>query len=271
MLAKGMGGRVALIDTEHGSGDLYAHLFDYDILRLEPPYSPARYIEALEAAAAAGYASVILDSLSHAWSGEGGVLDMKDAAAKTSRSGNDFAAWRNVTPQHNKLVDALLSCPIHLIATMRTKTAYEIVENDSGKKTPTKIGLAPVQRDGMEYEFTVVLDLSVEGHIATSSKDRTGLFDGQNIMLTEKVGQNLKTWLEAGVDAPPPEPKVSNYEAYRDGIDKAGKKGTLADLQKVWAMVYKDATLTQNERDTLEVQKNDMKELIAQRSQAGAA
>lgn len=199
-VAKGLGGKIAMIDTENGSGELYADVCDYDVAQLEAPYSPDRYIEMIRGAEAAGYNVLIIDSLSHAWTGEGGVLDMHDKAAASSRSGNGFAAWREVTPKHNALVEAILRSNLHIITTMRTKTAYEIVEDDRGKKAPRKIGLAPVQRDGMEYEFTVVLDLSVDKHIATSSKDRTRLFDGQHMVLTPAVGESLLNWLESGVD-----------------------------------------------------------------------
>lgn len=191
-IAKGLGGRIALIDTERGSGELYSHLCAYDVAQIGPPYSPGRYIETVSAAEQAGYNVLIIDSLSHAWSGPGGVLEMQDNAAKALR--NSFAAWREVTPVHNKLVDALVQSSCHVIVTMRTKTAYE-VQQESGKAKVVKVGLAPVQREGLEYEFTVVLDLSIDGHIATGSKDRTGLFDGQHFVPDEGTGEMLRSWL----------------------------------------------------------------------------
>jgi hypothetical protein len=208
LLAQGLapGGKIALIDTERGSGELYADLCDYDVCPLEDGFSPRRYVALINDAAQAGYDVLIIDSLSHAWSGEGGALDMVDKAAKASRSGNSFAAWREVTPEHNRLVDAILSAPMHVIVTMRTKTAYEVVENDKGRKAPVKIGLAPVQKEGMEYEFTAVLDLSVDGHVATASKDRTRLFDGRHEVLSAAIGTELLAWLNTGKDTPPPAP-----------------------------------------------------------------
>lgn len=191
-IAKGLGGRIALIDTERGSGELYAGLCAYDVAQLTPPYTPARYIEAINAAEKAGYDIVIIDSLSHAWSGPGGVLEMQDQAAKALK--NSFAAWREITPEHNRLVDTLLQTNLHVIVTMRTKTAYE-VQQDGGKTKVVKVGLAPVQREGLEYEFTVVLDLSIDGHVASSTKDRTGLFDGQHFVPNEDVGVRLGSWL----------------------------------------------------------------------------
>lgn len=202
LIAQGLApdGRVALLDTERGSGELYADLMAYDVAPLEPPFTPARYIELIREAAGAGYSVLIVDSLSHAWAGDGGILDMHDKATAANRTGNSFAAWREVTPVHNQLVDTLLGADLHLIATMRTKTAYDLVDEGNGKKKPIKIGLAPVQRDGMEYEFTLVMDLSVEGHVATATKDRTGLFDGAHFVPGRETGEALREWLVRGKD-----------------------------------------------------------------------
>ena len=136
---------------------------------------------------------MIIDSLSHAWAGEGGVLDIHDKISKSVR--NSFAAWREVTPQHNQLVDTILGSNCHIIATMRTKTSYE-VQNENNKVKVAKVGLAPVQREGLEYEFTLVLELSVEGHIASVSKDRTGMFDGKYFVPGEDTGKQLSVWLQ---------------------------------------------------------------------------
>lgn len=204
LLARGLvgaSGKIAVIDTERGSASLYADVTDFDVAELAPPYSPARY-KALITAAAQSYDVLVIDSLSHAWSAEGGVLDMHDKATMSNKGGNSYTAWRDVTPQHNQLVDAILSCPCHVITTMRSKTAYELQDNGNGKKTPVKIGLAPIQRDGMEYEFTLVLDVSVSNHIASSSKDRTQLWDGRNDRITLAHGVELREWLESGKPLP---------------------------------------------------------------------
>lgn len=193
------GGRIAMIDTERRSGELYADLTDYDVAPLDPPYTPTRYIELIARAEKDGYDVLIIDSLSHAWTGEGGVLDMHDKATAASRSGNSFMAWREVTPQHNALVDAIIGASLHVIVTMRTKTAYDLVD-DNGQKKPIKIGMAPIQRDGMEYEFTCVMDLSVNSHVATATKDRTRLFDGQHFVPTVQTGEALRDWLMTGKD-----------------------------------------------------------------------
>ncbi len=202
LLAQGLapGGKIALIDTENGSGELYADMTDYDTATLRAPFTPDRYIGLIRGAEQAGYDVLIIDSLSHAWAGDGGILDMHDKATAASKTGNSFTAWREVTPQHNALVETLLSADLHVIVTMRTKTAYDLVD-DGGKKRPIKIGLAPVQRDGMEYEFTVVLDLSVDGHVATATKDRTRLFDGKHFIPKPETGASLREWLDVGKDA----------------------------------------------------------------------
>lgn len=200
LIAQGLapGGRIALIDTERGSGELYSDLLSYDAATLTPPFTPDRYIALIREAKQAGYDVLIIDSLSHAWAGEGGVLDLHDKATQTTKGGNSFTAWREVTPQHNALVDSILSTDLHIIATMRTKTAYDMVDDGHGKKKPIKVGLAPVQREGMEYEFTAVLDLSVDGHVATATKDRTRLFDGQHWVPNTATGETLRQWLETG-------------------------------------------------------------------------
>jgi hypothetical protein len=201
LIAQGLGGRIALIDTEHESGSLYADLCEFDTASLTPPYTPEKYRNAIKAAEQAGYSVLIIDSFSHAWAGEGGLLDMHDKAAAAQRSGNSFTAWREITPQHNALVEALLSARLHVIATLRAKTAYDLVDDGNGKKRPIKVGLAPVQREGVDYEFTCVFDMSIDGHVATASKDRTRLFDGKHFTPGIETGQALVDWLETGIDA----------------------------------------------------------------------
>jgi hypothetical protein len=200
LIASGLGGRIGMIDTEHGSGDLYADLLPegYDVLTLTPPFTPGRYVEAIHALEQAGCDVIIVDSLSHAWAGEGGSLDRQGKIA--DKSGNSWQAWRQVTPEHNALVEALLQSPSHLIATMRAKTEY-VQEKDerTGKNTVRKVGLAPVMRDGIEYEFTVFLEIDMQ-HQAFVGKDRTRLLDGTIFKPSRETGEQLLTWLNAGVE-----------------------------------------------------------------------
>ena len=200
-LASGLGTKIGLIDTEHGSGDLYADLGNYDVITLEPPYTVAKYRDAIRAFEEAGYDTIIVDSLSHAWSGEGGLLDKQGQLEASGRYKNSFATWREITPEHNKLVEQMLGSPAHIIATMRTKTEYVVEKDDRGKNSVRKLGLSPVQRDGMEYEFTVVMDVA-ENHTARASKDRTSLFDGWCDRIGPQTGRMLRDWLDSGTDVP---------------------------------------------------------------------
>lgn len=200
LMAFGLGGKVGLIDTEHGSGDLYAHLGEYDVIGIEAPYTVAKYTQAIKAFEEAGYATIIIDSLSHAWAGDGGLLDKQGKIADRPGA-NGYAAWRSITPEHNALVEAMLTSPCHIIATMRAKQEYVLETNDKGKQQPKKVGMAPVQREGMEYEFTVMLDVDMH-HVASASKDRTSLFDGRFFKISEATGKELHEWLETGTDGP---------------------------------------------------------------------
>ena len=143
----------------------------------------------------AGYEIIIIDSLSHAWAGTGGLLDLQGKITDASYSKNSYTAWRQVTPLHNKLIEMMLNSSCHIIATMRSKTDYIQTENENGKKQIIKVGLTPVQREGMDYEFTTVFDLN-QNHTVNVSKDRTGIFDGEIFTLSELTGQKLKEWLE---------------------------------------------------------------------------
>jgi len=217
--AFGLGGKIGLIDTENGSGDLYADLGEYDVITLPAPFTVPKYLEAIKTFEKADYDVIIIDSLSHAWAGEGGLLDKQGKLA--DRGGNSYTAWRVVTPEHNALVEAMLQSRSHIIATMRSKQEYILETNDKGKQTPRKVGMAPVQREGMEYEFTVMLDVDM-GHNTTASKDRTRLFDGQVFTLNESIGEKLLSWLNAGADIAPPAP-----------VQQAGEidEGVLLDFQ----------------------------------------
>jgi hypothetical protein len=218
-VAFGIGGKIALIDTENGSGDLYSHLGDYDVCTLEAPYTVQKYLVAIEQAERLKYDIIIIDSLTHAWAGDGGLLDQQGKIADSSR--NSYTAWRTVTPLHYKLIDAMLTSKSHIIATMRSKTEYALQEDERGKKVPVKIGMAPVQREGMDYEFSLVFDLDVK-HNALASKDRTSLFDGQIFKLSMTTGEILKEWLESGADAPAPQ--TTHSETSRDPQDTSPAK-----------------------------------------------
>lgn len=166
-IASHLGKRIALVDTEHGSASKYADMFTFDVLELRPPFHPDRFGEAIRAAAAAGYDVLILDSLTHAWNGEGGLLDLVDEIARRMKTSNTFAAWKDATPIQNRLIEAIVGAELHVIATMRSKQDYVLESVERNGRTvqqPKKVGMAPVQRDSMEYEFDVFLDMDVDNN-----------------------------------------------------------------------------------------------------------
>lgn len=188
-------GRVAVIDTEHGSASKYADHYDFDQMQLTH-YSPQDYIQAIYAAAKAGYKVVVIDSLSHLWIGEGGALDMADKASSKYR-GNSFAAWKDVTPEYRKVWDVIAKAPMHLILTMRTKTAYEVQDN-GGKKTPVKIGMAPQMREGSDFEVDVFCEMTVDHTLCVTKTRCHELAD----TIFRKPGEDfighIKTWIGGG-------------------------------------------------------------------------
>ncbi len=184
-MAQGFGQRIAVIDTERGSAAKYSELFDFDVLEMVE-CSPVNYVKAIKLAERSGFDVIVLDSLSHAWNGRGGALELVDKAQRRYR-GNSFAAWKDVTPLHNAMVEALISCKSHLICTMRAKTEYVLQENRQGRQVPVKVGLAPVQRDGIEYEFDIAGHLDHE-HNMRITKTRCPALDGQ---IFHKPGKDI--------------------------------------------------------------------------------
>jgi hypothetical protein len=192
-------GRVCVIDTERGSASLYAPPFAFDVIELES-FAPGKYVEALEYVEAQGYDVCVIDSLTHAWSGKDGALEQVDKAQRRSGSGNSFTAWRDVTPQHNALVEAMLRTRMHLIATMRSKMEYVQEKDDKNKTTIRKVGLAPIQRDGMDYEFTVVGDMDLDHKLIVTKSRCLGAVDVGAVIDKpgEKLAHTLRAWLMSG-------------------------------------------------------------------------
>lgn len=196
-IAKGLGGKTMVIDTEEGSSDLYEHLHDFDVIDLRPPFTPERYIEAITAAEEAGYEVIVVDSVTHCWSGAGGCLELLDDVAKAQFRGNTWSAFSVITPRWRAFVDKLLRSPAHVICSGRSKTETAQVD-DHGKKKVAKLGMKLEARDGLEFEFTTVLDLIHDGHYATVSKDRTGLFSGDPKPISVDTGKRIAEWLAGG-------------------------------------------------------------------------
>jgi hypothetical protein len=182
--------KVALIDSENGSGSLYAHLGGYNVLNLETPHSPERYIEAIEVCEKAGMEVIIIDSISHCWDF---LIDYH-----ASLQGNSFTNWNKITPRQKAFVDKILQSNAHIICTMRVKQDYVLSEKN-GKMVPEKVGLKAIQRDEISYEFTIVFDIDNK-HYAVSSKDRTLLFEGKpQFVITAHTGKKILDWCSSTI------------------------------------------------------------------------
>jgi hypothetical protein len=190
-LTNGDFSKVAIIDTENGSADLYAHLGDYNVLTLAPPFTPENYIKAIDVCEKAGMEVIIIDSISHNWEY---LLDYHSSLA-----GNSFTNWAKIKPLEKLFIDKILQCDAHVIATMRTKQDYVLNQKD-GKFIPEKVGLKAVQRDGIDFEFTLVFDVDIK-HFAVSSKDRTGLFMGKpEFVINFHTGKKILDWCNSGTN-----------------------------------------------------------------------
>lgn len=207
--------KIAVIDTENHSADLYAHVGGYQVLPLVAPYSPERYASALDLCEKAGMEVVIIDSITHEWEN---LIDYH-----ASLQGNSFTNWAKVTPRHNEFVQKILQSSCHIISTIRTKQDYVLSEKN-GKMVPEKVGLKSVQRDGLEYEFTLVFDLDMKNH-ATASKDRTGLFFGKpEQKLSVETGKLIRDWCNEGVHV--------SLDEITERIGACKSVGELLDLYK---------------------------------------
>jgi hypothetical protein len=225
LIAKGLCGdwsKIAVIDTENGSADLYCHLGDYNVLPLQAPYSPEKYIAAIQDCEKAGMEVIMIDSITHEWDGKGGCLEIVDQITQGSTSKNSYIAWGKVTPRHQAFIEAMLTSQCHIITTVRRKQDYEMTKDEKGKLLVEKAGLKEVTRDGWEYELTVNLQLDTS-HLAKASKDRTGLFmDKPEFKPTEDTGRMIAEWCEDGID-----PKVEIDEA----IKKLANCSTIDELK----------------------------------------
>lgn len=253
-LAKGFGGKTVLIDTEAGRGLYYANEFDYDYLelkrrsrddedydaykailgnRINEPYAPENYIELIKYCVKEGYDNIIIDSLTHEWTGEGGILDSKE-----KMTGNDFTKWGKLTPRHDAFIYEILHSPVNIIATVRGKDQY-VLEDKNGKQVPKKIGLGATQRDGMEYEYTVTFNVDQESHVATVQKDNTHLFEGRFVQLTEDDGEALIQWAGKGLE----KDTKKRDEYIKSNDDVKNQQTIVADLTKEKVKVDKNKAL----------------------------
>jgi len=228
-IATHLGGKIAVVDTEHGSASKYADKFNFDVMELEPPFAPDRFVKAIYEAQSAGYSTIILDSLSHAWNGTGGLLEIVDQIAARSSSKNSFAAWKEGTPIYNKMIDGIIQSNIHVLATMRTKQDYILVEKESaaGRKyqAPEKVGMAPIQRDGFEYEFDIVLTLDNDNRAVVTKTRCDKLAGGVFVKPGKDVADILTEWLTGA-------PRVEMTDSLSDkAVQYAAKTWNIAPVE----------------------------------------
>jgi len=235
LIAKGLCGdlsKVAIIDTENGSADLYAHLGDYNVLPLTAPFSPERYIQAIKACEKAGCDVIIIDSITHEWDGKGGCLEIVESL------GGKYQNWAQVTPRHQSFIDAITHSACHVITTVRRKQDYEMTK-DGNKIKVEKAGLKEITREGFEYELTINLNLD-QNHNAKASKDRTGLFMGKpEFIPTEETGEMIANWCESGAE---PEIDISDVptKMERDLLRSIVSNTDLTDEEKTAAFTAID-------------------------------
>lgn len=197
--------KIAVIDTENNSASLYSHLGDYNVLSLGEPFTPHRYIEAIKTCENADMEVIIIDSISHEWSGKGGCLEMHD------KLGGRFQDWAKITPYHNSFVDALLQSKCHVITSTRRKVDYSLDRDMSGKTKVMKLGTKEITREGFEYELTVNFELINDNHLVKASKDRTGLFmDKPEFIINQATGKKLKVWCAEGISLEKVKTEISN-------------------------------------------------------------
>lgn len=263
-------GSVAFIDTERGSASKYADLFSFDVMELDT-FAPDQFIAGIHDAEEAGYAVLVIDSLSHAWNGTGGLLDIVDGIAKRKYNGNTFAAWKDATPLQNNLIDAITRAKIHIIVTMRSKQEYAQERNErTGKTEIKKVGMAPIQRDGMEYEFDIAADLDIDNTMIVQ-KSRCSALSGAVIPKpTSAVAETIKAWLSG---APAPARKATSE--YLNTVYQTGKNAKLyanASEFVAYCQVTLGLDILMSVKDLNEEQVRDVEAAINQRTlQAVAA
>lgn len=256
--------KVALIDTERGSASKYANDFpSFDVMELDT-FHPDKFIEGIHEAEQEAYDVLIIDSLSHAWNGTGGLLEIVEAIAKRSKSGNTFTAWSEATPIQNRLIDAITRSKLHVICTMRSKQEYVLEKDErTGKNMPRKVGMAPIQRDGLEYEMDCFFEMDHNNTLIVQ-KSRCSALSGQVIdKPDESVSHILKAWLDG---EPMPERKVGT--AQLNEIFALGKSaGLYANVQEfgVYAQLALGVDFIPSVKELTEAQAKDVEASIKQR------
>jgi hypothetical protein len=189
--------KICVIDTENRSASLYSHLGVFNVINLSAPFHPGKYVEAIQLCEESAIEVIIIDNTTHAWSGKGGCLELHEQETVKMRIPNSFTAWAAITPLYQKFIDAIVNSSCHVICTLRSKTEYVIAERN-GKQTPQKMGMAPMIRDGFDFEMSIAFDID-QHHKAYCTKNRTTLFQDQApIIITNETGKKILEWCNSG-------------------------------------------------------------------------
>lgn len=200
--------KIALIDTENKSASLYSHLGDFNVLSLDEPFSPERYLEAIKLCEDSDIELIIIDSISHEWQGKGGCLEIHE------QLGGRFQDWAKVTPRHNAFIDAIILSKCHLITTSRSKVDYSLDKDGNGKTKVMKLGTKAITREGFEYELTVNFEFLNDKHLVQASKDRTELFSGKpEFIINSSTGKKLIDWCNQGISLDNIKAEIENCES----------------------------------------------------------
>lgn len=239
--------KIAVIDTENGSASLYDHLGSFNVVPLEPPFSPERYIQAIDACIDGGMECIIIDSSSHEWNGPGGCIESNEKLAQARYKGNTWSAWNETTPRHDAFVSKVLHCPCHVITCTRSKMETVMGED----KRVKKLGMKDIQRDGWEYELTVSLTIDRDTHLATASKDRTELFEGKEpFIITPEAGKMIRDWCEKGIDYVDP---------VDDAISKLANCNTVDELTTLKSILEKNVVTNEKFKTAALLRYDDLK------------
>lgn len=246
--------KIAIIDTENGSASLYSHLGEFLTIDFKPPYSPERYIECIRTCETAGVEVCIIDSITHEWDGKGGCLEIQE------KLGGRYQDWAKVSPRHQSFVDSILQSSMHMITSVRRKQDYEMTKGQNGQIKVEKAGLKEVTREGFEYELTLNFNIELN-HLATASKDRTGLFmDHPAFQITSETGKKIKKWCETGQeDIAPKKPEIpaDSFTKALISINAAGK-----DWEKIYPFILNKYLLTKDQNEQLITAQNTIRETL---------
>lgn len=241
-MAKGLCGnweKVAVIDTENGSASLYSNLGGFNVIDLQPPYTPEKYMQALQTCVEAGMEVVIIDSTTHEWAC---LIEENELLAQSKFRGNTWSAWSQTTPRHDRFIASILHSPVHVITCTRSK--METVMGDD--KKVKKVGMKDVQREGWEYELTISLNIDRDTHLAIPSKDRTNLFEGQNpFLITEETGELIANWCNSG------------ESQLKVAIDEMNLVATIDELKVIWSK-YKNLQVNKEFIESKDKRKSEL-------------